>query len=113
MAPCELITLISIIRDYHCGCLAMNPGCLEVMKPSFLQEKDEFVDSILEDAKRLGADISQVTYTSNYFDKMLDLGERLIRAGHLYADDTPQEKMKEARRCCFLFFTEMQYCTYD
>ncbi len=29
--------------------------------------------------------------------QLLDMGERLIRAGHLYADDTPQEKMREER----------------
>ena len=55
-----------------------------------------FVDSILHDISRLKARPAKVTYTSDYFPQMLDLAERLIRAGHLYADDTPQEKMKEA-----------------
>lgn len=64
---------------------------------SHVQEKDIYVESILEDSKRLGADIDKVTYTSNYFPQMLDLAERLIKAGHLYADDTPQETMKEVR----------------
>ena len=53
------------------------------------------MESILADSKRLGAEIDKVTYTSNYFPQMLDLAERLIKAGHLYADDTPQETMKE------------------
>ena len=55
-----------------------------------------FVDSILHDIGQLRAQPAQVTYTSDYFPQMLDLAERLLRAGHLYADDTPQEKMKEA-----------------
>ena len=55
------------------------------------------MDSILSDCKTLGADIDKVTYTSDYFPQMLDLAERLINAGHLYADDTPQEKMKEVK----------------
>ncbi len=53
------------------------------------------MESILADSKTLGAEIDKVTYTSNYFPEMLDLAERLIKAGHLYADDTPQETMKE------------------
>lgn len=56
-----------------------------------------YMDSILSDCKTLGADIDKVTYTSDYFPQMLDLAERLINAGHLYADDTPQEKMKEVK----------------
>jgi len=60
-----------------------------------VQEKDIYVESILADCKKLGADIDKVTYTSNYFPQLLDLAERLIKAGHLYADDTPQETMKE------------------
>lgn len=56
-----------------------------------------YVDSIVEDVGRLGAKPEKITYTSDYFDQMLDLAERLIKAGHLYADDTPQEKMKEVR----------------
>jgi glutamyl-tRNA synthetase len=54
------------------------------------------VESILADCEKLGAEIDKVTYTSNYFPQLLDLAERLIKAGHLYADDTPQEMMKEA-----------------
>ena len=65
-----------------------------------MQEKDVFVDSILEDVKRLGAEAEKVTYTSNYFDELLELAQRLIKAGHLFADDTPQEKMKEVSSEC-------------
>lgn len=54
-----------------------------------------YMESILADCGTLGADNTKVTYTSDYFPQMLDLAERLIRSGHLYADDTPQERMKE------------------
>lgn len=56
------------------------------------------MESILSDSKVLGAEVDKVTYTSNYFPQLLDLAERLIKAGHLYADDTPQETMKEVRK---------------
>ena len=62
-----------------------------------MQEKNIFVESILADSKILGAEIDKVTYTSNYFPQLLELAEKLIKAGHLYADDTPQEVMKEVR----------------
>ena len=61
------------------------------------QEKDEFVENILADVKDLGISYQRVTYTSDYFPQLLDLAERLIRAGHLYADDTPTEQMRAVR----------------
>ena len=63
-----------------------------------LQESMEFVESILADVDRLGLEYAKpITYTSDYFPQMLDLAERLIRAGHLYADDTPVEQMRAVR----------------
>jgi hypothetical protein len=31
--------------------------------------------------------------------QLLDMGERLIKAGYMYADDTPVEAMREVRTC--------------
>ena len=63
------------------------------------KESTEFRDSIIEDLKTLGVEWKggAISYTSDYFPQMLDLGERLIKAGHLYADDTPVERMREER----------------
>ena len=56
------------------------------------------MDSILADVERLGLEYSKpITYTSDYFPQMLDLAERLIRAGTMYADDTPVEQMRAVR----------------
>ena len=61
-----------------------------------LQESMEYVESIIADVKRLGVEFKgPITYTSDYFPEMLDLAVRLIRAGFLYADDTPVEQMRE------------------
>ena len=37
------------------------------------------------------------TYTSNYFDLMLDLCEKLLKSGQAYVDDTDAEAMKVER----------------
>ena len=60
------------------------------------QESMEYVESIIADVQRLGIDFKPpITYTSDYFPEMMDLAERLIKAGFLYADDTPVEQMRE------------------
>eukprot|EP00877_Chromochloris_zofingiensis_P010541 jgi/Chrzof1/5740/Cz16g14040.t1_GTS2[v5.2] len=64
------------------------------------KEKDEFVDNILKDIADLGLKYDKPTYTSDYFPEMLDLGERLIKAGVMYADDTPLEQMRDERMKC-------------
>ncbi len=46
----------------------------------------------------LGLRFERITYTSDYFPQLLDLGERLIKAGHMYADNTPLEQMRDVRR---------------
>jgi glutamyl-tRNA synthetase len=61
------------------------------------KERDEYVDSIVEDIGRLGLRYDRITYTSDYFPQLAECAERLIRAGHLYADDTPVERMREER----------------
>lgn len=80
------------------------------------QEKDEFVDNILMDVAALGVSYQRLTYTSDYFLQLVDLAERLIRAGHLYADDTPSEQMRAVRRpttehfVCFFGFAKRRRC---
>ncbi len=53
------------------------------------------MDAIIADVERLGLKFKgPITYTSEYFPQMLDLAEHLIKAGTLYADDTPVEQMR-------------------
>ncbi|PSC73885.1 glutamyl-tRNA synthetase [Micractinium conductrix] len=61
------------------------------------KEKDEYVENIIADIQRLGLRYDKITYTSDYFPQLKECGERLIKAGHLYADDTPMEQMREER----------------
>ena len=62
------------------------------------KESTEFVDAILADLKTLGVEYCKLTYTSDYFPQLLELGEGLLRMGLAYADDTPMEEMQRERR---------------
>lgn len=62
-----------------------------------LQEKEEFSDSIIRDTAVLGVTYEKLTHTSDYFPEMLDLAERLIKKGSIYADDTPLEQMRAVK----------------
>ncbi|CAM6096286.1 unnamed protein product [Calypogeia fissa] len=61
------------------------------------KEKDEYVESILSDLETLGVKGDILTYTSDYFDQLQDMAEKLIREGKAYVDDTPQEQMRKER----------------
>ena len=59
-----------------------------------VQEKDEYVEQILKDVAALGVKYDKLSYTSDFFPQLADCAERLIKLGHLYADDTPVEQMR-------------------
>ena len=62
------------------------------------KENEEFVENILNDIKSLGIEFDgEVTYTSDYFDQLLELGEEMIRKGHMFVDNTPVDQMREER----------------
>jgi len=60
-----------------------------------VQEKEEFSENIIQDVAALGITYEKLTHTSDYFPEMMDLAERLIKKGYIYADDTPLEQMRE------------------
>lgn len=62
------------------------------------KEKTEFVESILEDIKWLGADWEdRLFFASNYFDQMYEAAVKLIKKGKAYVSDLTAEEMKEYR----------------
>ncbi|QIX01568.1 hypothetical protein AMS68_007085 [Peltaster fructicola] len=61
------------------------------------KEKEEFQDSIVHDLELMAIKPDQVTYTSDYFQLLHDKCKELIQAGHAYADNTPQDKLREER----------------
>ena len=61
-------------------------------------EEQEYVDSIREDVRWLGADWQgREFYASDYFDHLYEWAEKLIKDGKAYVDDLPADKMAEYR----------------
>lgn len=62
------------------------------------KEKTEYVDSIKEDVEWLGADYDQTIYfASNYFDRMYECAEFLIKKVKAYVCDLTPEEIREYR----------------
>ncbi|MCR4616758.1 MAG: glutamine--tRNA ligase/YqeY domain fusion protein [Lachnospiraceae bacterium] len=62
------------------------------------KEKSEFVESIKEDVKWLGADWEdRLFFASDYFDKMYECAEKLILKGKAYVSDLSAEEIREYR----------------
>ncbi len=62
------------------------------------KEKEEFVNSIVDDVKWLGADFrGEVLYASNYFDQMYEAAVKLIRKGKAYVCELTAEEIREYR----------------
>ncbi|OAY42471.1 glutamate--tRNA ligase, cytoplasmic [Manihot esculenta] len=61
------------------------------------KESSEFVENLLKDIETLGIKFKKVTHTSDYFDKLMEKAEELIRQGKAYIDDTPREQMQKER----------------
>ncbi len=62
------------------------------------KEKTEFVESIKEDVKWLGADWEdRLFFASDYFDKMYEAAEKLVLKGKAYVSDLTADEIKEYR----------------
>ena len=62
------------------------------------KEKTEFVESIMEDVKWLGADFGdRLFFASNYFQEMYDCAVLLIKKGKAFVCDLTAEEIREYR----------------
>eukprot|EP00735_Rhodelphis_limneticus_P011142 TRINITY_DN4201_c0_g1::TRINITY_DN4201_c0_g1_i1::g.2092::m.2092 TRINITY_DN4201_c0_g1::TRINITY_DN4201_c0_g1_i1::g.2092 ORF type:complete len:618 (+),score=257.86,sp/O82462/SYEC_ARATH/57.03/0.0,tRNA-synt_1c/PF00749.16/1.4e-103,tRNA-synt_1c/PF00749.16/1.8e+03,tRNA-synt_1c_C/PF03950.13/7.7e-31,tRNA-synt_1c_C/PF03950.13/1.5e+04,tRNA-synt_1e/PF01406.14/0.0064,tRNA-synt_1e/PF01406.14/1.5e+04 TRINITY_DN4201_c0_g1_i1:156-1856(+) len=61
------------------------------------KEKEEYVDNILADLKRLDIVPDLLTHTSDHFERIQQIAEDMIKNGTAYVDDTPVEQMREER----------------
>jgi glutaminyl-tRNA synthetase len=62
------------------------------------REEQEYIDSIQADVKWLGYDWgTDLHYASDYFERLYDWAEGLIRAGLAYVDDQSQEEIRLKR----------------
>ncbi len=62
------------------------------------KEEQEYVDSIIEDIKWLGADFEdRILYASDYFEQMYNWAVELIKKGKAYVDDLSADEIREHR----------------
>ncbi|MDO9563517.1 MAG: glutamine--tRNA ligase/YqeY domain fusion protein [Bradyrhizobium sp.] len=62
------------------------------------REEQEYIDSIQADVRWLGYDWgADLYYASDYFERLYEWAEGLIRAGHAYVDDQSQEEIRVKR----------------
>jgi glutaminyl-tRNA synthetase len=62
-----------------------------------LKEDVEYVESIEEDVRWLGFGWNGLFYASDYFQKLYDFGEELIRRGKAFVDDLTADEVRETR----------------
>lgn len=60
-------------------------------------EKEEYVNSIIEDTKWLGFNPIKITATSDYFDYLFEAAKILIKADKAYVDLTKPDEIKQMR----------------
>lgn len=61
------------------------------------KEDNEYVESIMEDLKWLGANPDEVFYGSDYFQKTYEFAVKLIKKGKAYVCDLNGEEMRQYR----------------
>jgi len=62
------------------------------------KEEEEYVNSIMEDVRWLGFDWQdRLFYASDYFDRLYEWAEQMIRDGKAYVDDQSAEEVSEQR----------------
>lgn len=90
----------ALLNDYFAKSAPEGKGKLLVRfddtNPS--KEKQEFEDAILHDLELMDIKYVSVTHTSDYFQELYDVAEKMILDGGAYADDTDPEVQKEDRK---------------
>ncbi|UPK95158.1 hypothetical protein LCI18_006093 [Fusarium solani-melongenae] len=89
----------ALLNDYFAKSAPEGKGKLLVRfddtNPS--KEKQEFEDAILHDLELMDIKYVSVTHTSDYFQELYDIAEKMILDGGAYADDTDPEVQKADR----------------
>lgn len=63
-----------------------------------VNETEEYELAILEDVKSLGVNPDRVSHTSDYFEMLLGLADKLVEDGLAYVDDTDPDVMSHERK---------------
>lgn len=91
----------------HAKSIILNSGLAEEYNGTFnlrfddtnpMKEKTEFVKSIVEDVKWLGADFGdKIYFASDYFDIMYEAAVKLIKKGKAFVCDLTADEIREYR----------------
>ncbi|EGG14030.1 glutamate-tRNA ligase [Cavenderia fasciculata] len=90
----------------HCKAAVLNNYYATQYKGSIIlrfddtnptKEKDEFVVNIIKDLNTIGINFEKTTNTSDYFELLMDYGEKLITTGNGYVDNTNKEEISKQR----------------
>lgn len=91
----------------HAKSIILNSGLAKKYNGTFnlrfddtnpMKEKSEYVESILEDVRWLGADFGdKIYYASDYFDAMYEGAVKLIKKGKAFVCDLSAEEIREYR----------------
>lgn len=91
----------------HAKSILLNYGLAKMYNGEFnfrfddtnpTKERSEFVESIKEDVRWLGADWGEnFFYASDYFDQMYEAAVKLIKKGKAYVSDLSAEEIREYR----------------
>jgi len=60
-------------------------------------EEVEYVEGIQSDVRWLAGDWTSLYFASDFFERMYQAAERLVRDGHAYVDSQPQDAIREQR----------------
>ncbi len=91
----------------HAKSICLNYGLAEEFGGKFnlrfddtnpIKEEEEYVNSIIEDIRWLGADWEdRLFFASDYFDQLYEWAVQLIKQGDAYVDDLSGEEIREYR----------------
>mmetsp|Transcript_11378 Transcript_11378/g.23011 ORF Transcript_11378/g.23011 Transcript_11378/m.23011 type:complete len:688 (-) Transcript_11378:280-2343(-) len=62
-----------------------------------VKEKAEFEENILKDLQLLGIAPDRIEYSSDYFDRLLEFADKMVREGSAYPDKSSQDEIREQR----------------
>ena len=96
--------LKSSLLSYHYAKMYGGKFILRFDDTNPSKEKDEYVNSIIEDLEMVGMKHDQLSYSSDYFEQLYEVGKDIIKKGLAYCDNTPVERMRDER----LKFVESQ-----
>ncbi|MDP3559219.1 MAG: glutamine--tRNA ligase/YqeY domain fusion protein [Legionellaceae bacterium] len=90
----------------HAKSICLNFGMAEEFKGKCflrfddtnpLKEEEEYVQSIIQDVRWLGFEWCDMTYSSDYYTKLIELAETLIQQGDAYVDSLSMEEIRAHR----------------